>query len=106
MPPKIGLQVPLDLSLESMLSVSAPVVKQEESAPVQATPEPVKQEESKESKKVSRNKASLTWKQTGFSLSDATMTRLRLEAFKTGRTMSQVAEQLLSRHLPNHRIAS
>lgn len=106
MPPKIGLQVPLDLSLESMLSVSAPV-KQEEPAPVQAAPEPAKQEEPKESRKVSsRKKASLTWKQTGFSLSDATMTRLKLEAFKTGSTMSQVAEQLLSKHLPNHRIAS
>jgi hypothetical protein len=104
---KIGLQVPLDLSLESLISQPAKPAKVEE--PTQASspaPEVEEQPRQEQPKKVIKKKGSLTWKQTGFSLSQQTMTKLRLEAFKSGQTMSQVAESILSKNLPNHRIAS
>ena len=60
--------------------------------------------------KVKKSKAKLTpapsWQQTGLSITKATMLKLRLESVVTGKTMSEIAEALLSKYLPNNRVAS
>ena len=57
-----------------------------------------------------KSKAKLTpapsWQQTGLSITKSTMLKLRLESVVTGKTMSEIAEALLSKYLPNNRVAS
>jgi len=55
--------------------------------------------------KPSKSKITPSWKQTGLSLTADTMMRLRLESLKSGKTMSEVAETLLGKHLPHYKIA-
>lgn len=55
--------------------------------------------------KKNRSKLAPTWKQTGLCLSDSTMMKLRLESIKTGKTMSEITETILVKHLPHNRIA-
>jgi hypothetical protein len=47
-----------------------------------------------------------TWKQRGLCLSEPIMLRLKLESLKTGKSLSEVADDYLNRYLPNNRIAS
>jgi len=51
-----------------------------------------------------KSKAKLTpapsWQQTGLSITKSTMMRLRFESLQSGKTMSEVTEMLLDKHLP------
>jgi len=99
---KNGLQGSLDLTLESMFSPApaAVVVSKESVAPELVQSAPVEKTE-----KVAKPARS-TWKQRGLCLSEPIMLRLKLESLKTGKSLSEVADDCLNRYLPNNRIAS
>ncbi len=99
---KNGLQGSLDLTLESMFSPApaAVVVSKESVAPELVQSAPVVKTE-----KVAKPARS-TWKQRGLCLSEPIMLRLKLESLKTGKSLSEVADDCLNRYLPNNRIAS
>lgn len=99
---KNGLQGSLDLTLESMFSPApaAVVVSKESVAPELVQSAPVVKTE-----KVAKPARS-TWKQRGLCLSEPIMLRLKLESLKTGKSLSEVADDYLNRYLPNNRIAS
>lgn len=99
---KNGLQGSLDLTLESMFSPApaAVVVSKESVAPELVQSAPVVKTE-----KVAKPARS-TWKQRGLCLSEPIMLRLKLESLKTGKSLSEVADDHLNRSLPNNRIAS
>ena len=104
---KNGLQTSLDLTMEAMLSPapaaasSAPVVVSKESV----APELVQSAPVVKTEKVAKPARS-TWKQRGLCLSEPIMLRLKLESLKTGKSLSEVADDYLNRYLPNNRIAS
>ena len=99
---KNGLQGSLDLTLESMFSPApAAVVVSKESV----APEPVQSAPVVKTAKVAKPARS-TWKQRGLCLSEPIMLRLKLESLKTGKSLSEVADDCLNRYLPNNRIAS
>lgn len=105
MAPKNGLQGSLDLTMEAMLPSSpAPVVAKASPAiePAQVTHE----EKKVEPKQVSKSNNASSWRQRGLCFSESTMLRLKLESLKTGKSLSEVADDCLNRHLPNNRIAS
>lgn len=98
---KNGLQGSLDLTMESMFSPSpAPVVSKESSTQEPAHVAPVVNAEKVH--KVAKS----SWKQRGLCLSESIMLRLKLESLKTGKSLSEVADDCLNRYLPNNRIAS
>ena len=99
---KNGLQGSLDLTMESMLSpASAPTVVSKESS----TQEPAQSASVVKTEKVHKVSNS-SWKQRGLCLSESIMLRLKLESLKTGKSLSEVADDCLNRYLPNNRIAS
>ncbi len=99
---KNGLQGSLDLTLESMFSPApAAVVVSKESVAL----EPVQSAPVVKTEKVAKPARS-TWKQRGLCLSEPIMLRLKLESLKTGKSLSEVADDCLNRYLPNNRIAS
>ena len=99
---KNGLQGSLDLTMESMLSpASAPTVVSKESS----TQEPAQSAPVVNAEKVHKV-AKSSWKQRGLCLSESIMLRLKLESLKTGKSLSEVADDCLNRYLPNNRIAS
>lgn len=53
----------------------------------------------------SRLEAQYTRKQRGLSISEPVMLRLKLESLRSGRTQSEVAEEILCKYLPNLKIA-
>lgn len=96
---KNGLQGSLDLTMESMLSPApAPTVVSKESS----TQEPAPVVNAEKVHKVAKS----SWKQRGLCLSESIMMRLKLESLKTGKSLSEVADDHLNRSLPNNRIAS
>jgi hypothetical protein len=100
---KNGLQGSLDLTMESMFSpapAAAPVVSKESSIQEPAHVAPVVNAEKVH--KVAKS----SWKQRGLCLSESIMLRLKLESLKTGKSLSEVADDCLNRYLPNNRIAS
>lgn len=100
---KNGLQGSLDLTMEAMFSpapAAAPVVSKESS-----TQEPVQSAPVVKTEKVNKV-AKSSWKQRGLCLSESIMLRLKLESLKTGKSLSEVADDCLNRYLPNNRIAS
>ena len=118
-----GLKNVRDLGLDAYLS--APVeVTPVNGSPVVITPTPVPvvvdavntdpvnevKETAPPAPRAKKSKAKLTpapsWQQTGLSITKATMLKLRLESVVTGKTMSEIAEALLSKYLPNNRVAS
>lgn len=99
---KNGLQTSLDLTMESMLS-PAPVVSKESSTQEPAQSAPVVNAEKVH--KVTKP-AMPSWRQRGLCLSESIMMRLKLESLKTGKSLSEVADDHLNRSLPNNRIAS
>ena len=103
---KNGLQTSLDLTMEAMLSPapaasSAPVVVSKESS----TSEPVQSAPVVKTEKVHKV-AKSSWRQRGLCLNESIMLRLKLESLKTGKSLSEVADDYLNRYLPNNRIAS
>lgn len=99
---KNGLQGSLDLTMESMLSPApAPTVVSKESS----TQEPAQSAPVVKTEKVHKV-AKSSWKQRGLCLSESIMLRLKLESLKTGKSLSEVADDHLNRSLPNNRIAS
>jgi hypothetical protein len=99
---KNGLQGSLDLTMESMLSPApAPTVVSKESS----TQEPAQSAPVVNAEKVHKV-AKSSWKQRGLCLSESIMLRLKLESLKTGKSLSEVADDCLNRYLPNNRIAS
>jgi hypothetical protein len=105
LPPK-----PAEVPAESMVSV--PVIEPVEAA---APPEPsslLTNEETKAPEMAKKPKVKkkpqgqFGWKQTGISLSEGVILRLKLESFKSGKTLSEIADSLLARHLPNHKISA
>jgi hypothetical protein len=99
---KNGLQGSLDLTMESMLSPApAAVVVSKESV----APEPVRSAPVVNAEKVHKV-AKPAWRQRGLCLSESIMLRLKLESLKTGKSLSEVADDHLNRSLPNNRIAS
>lgn len=102
---KNGLQGSLDLTMESMLSpASAPTVVSKESSnqePAQSAPVVNAEKVHKVTKP-----AMPAWRQRGLCLSESIMLRLKLESLKTGKSLSEVADDHLNRSLPNNRIAS
>lgn len=101
---KNGLQGSLDLTMESMFSPSpAPVVSKESSTQEPAQSAPVVNAEKVH--KVAKP-AMPAWRQRGLCLSESIMLRLKLESLKTGKSLSEVADDHLNRSLPNNRIAS
>jgi hypothetical protein len=96
---KNGLQGSLDLTMEAMFS-PAPVVSKESSTQEPAQSAPVVNAEKVH--KVAKS----SWKQRGLCLSESIMLRLKLESLKTGKSLSEVADDCLNRYLPNNRIAS
>ena len=98
---KNGLQGSLDLTMEAMFSPApAPVVSKESSTQEPAQSAPVVNAEKVH--KVAKS----SWKQRGLCLSESIMLRLKLESLKTGKSLSEVADDHLNRSLPNNRIAS
>jgi hypothetical protein len=102
---KNGLQGSLDLTMEAMFSPApAPtVVSKESSAHEPAQSAPVVNAEKVH--KVAKP-AMPSWRQRGLCLSESIMMRLKLESLKTGKSLSEVADDHLNRSLPNNRIAS
>lgn len=101
---KNGLQTSLDLTMEAMLSPApAPVVSKESSTSEPAQSAPVVNAEKVH--KVAKP-AMPAWRQRGLCLSESIMLRLKLESLKTGKSLSEVADDHLNRSLPNNRIAS
>ena len=103
---KNGLQGSLDLTMESMFSPApapAPVVSKESSTQEPAHVAPVVNAEKVH--KVAKP-AMPSWRQRGLCLSESIMMRLKLESLKTGKSLSEVADDHLNRSLPNNRIAS
>ena len=101
---KNGLQGSLDLTMESMLSPApapTPTVVSKESS----TQEPAQSAPVVNAEKVHKV-AKSSWKQRGLCLSESIMLRLKLESLKTGKSLSEVADDCLNRYLPNNRIAS
>ena len=99
---KNGLQGSLDLTMESMLSpASAPTVVSKESS----TQEPAQSAPVVNAEKVHKV-AKSSWRQRGLCLNESIMLRLKLESLKTGKSLSEVADDYLNRYLPNNRIAS
>ena len=103
---KNGLQTSLDLTMEAMLSPapaasSATVVVSKESS----TSEPVQSAPVVNAEKVHKVTKS-SWRQRGLCLNESIMLRLKLESLKTGKSLSEVADDYLNRYLPNNRIAS
>lgn len=100
-----GLQGSLDLTLESMFSPApaAVVVSKESVAPELVQSTPVVNAELVH--KVAKT-AMPAWRQRGLCLSESIMLRLKLESLKTGKSLSEVADDCLNRYLPNNRIAS
>ena len=99
---KNGLQGSLDLTMESMLSPApAPTVVSKESS----TQESAQSASVVKTEKVHKV-AKSSWKQRGLCLSESIMLRLKLESLKTGKSLSEVADDCLNRYLPNNRIAS
>jgi hypothetical protein len=99
---KNGLQGSLDLTMEAMFS-PAPVVSKESSTQEPAHVAPVVNAENV--RKVTKP-AMPAWRQRGLCLSESIMLRLKLESLKTGKSLSEVADDHLNRSLPNNRIAS
>ena len=102
---KNGLQGSLDLTMESMLSPApAPTVVSKESS----TSEPAHVSPVVNAEKVHKvaKPAMPSWRQRGLCLSESIMMRLKLESLKTGKSLSEVADDHLNRSLPNNRIAS
>ena len=100
---KNGLQGSLDLTMEAMFSpapAAAPVVSKESLTQEPAHVAPVVNAE-----KVTKT-AMPAWRQRGLCLSESIMLRLKLESLKTGKSLSEVADDCLNRYLPNNRIAS
>jgi hypothetical protein len=85
--------------MEAMFS-PAPVVSKESS-----TQEPAQSAPVVNAGKVPKV-AKSSWKQRGLCLSESIMMRLKLESLKTGKSLSEVADDHLNRSLPNNRIAS
>ena len=99
---KNGLQGSLDLTMEAMFSPApAPTVVSKESS----TQEPAQSASVVKTEKVHKV-AKSSWKQRGLCLSESIMLRLKLESLKTGKSLSEVADDCLNRYLPNNRIAS
>ena len=99
---KNGLQGSLDLTMEAMFSPApAPTVVSKESS----TQEPAQSAPVVNAEKVHKV-AKSSWKQRGLCLSESIMLRLKLESLKTGKSLSEVADDCLNRYLPNNRIAS
>jgi len=108
-----GLKSQRDLGLDMMLS-SAVDVTPVNGSPLVHTPEEVVEVAAPApapvppvATRIKPNKAKLTpsWKQTGLSLTADTMMRLRLESLKSGKTMSEITETILGKHLPHYKIA-
>jgi len=100
---KNGLQTSLDLTMEAMLSpapAAASVVSKESSTSEPAHVSPVVNVEKVH--KVAKS----SWRQRGLCLNESIMLRLKLESLKTGKSLSEVADDYLNRYLPNNRIAS
>jgi len=100
---KNGLQTSLDLTMEAMLSpapAAASVVSKESSTSEPAHVSPVVNAEKVH--KVAKS----SWRQRGLCLNESIMLRLKLESLKTGKSLSEVADDYLNRYLPNNRIAS
>ena len=101
---KNGLQGSLDLTMEAMFSpapaAAVPVVSKESS-----TPEPIQSAPVVNAEKVHKV-AKSSWRQRGLCLNESIMLRLKLESLKTGKSLSEVADDYLNRYLPNNRIAS
>ena len=103
---KNGLQGSLDLTMEAMFSpapAAVPVVSKESLTQEPAHVAPVVNEE--KVRKVTKP-AMPAWRQRGLCLSESIMMRLKLESLKTGKSLSEVVDDVLNRHLPNNRIAS
>ena len=103
---KNGLQGSLDLTMESLISAPAaavPVVSKESqvSEPIHVAPVVNAEKVHKVAKP-----AMPAWRQRGLCLSESIMMRLKLESLKTGKSLSEVVDDVLNRHLPNNRIAS
>jgi|688.fasta_scaffold85632_3 hypothetical protein len=104
---KNGLQGSLDLTMESLISAPAaaavPVVSKESqvSEPIHVAPAANAEKVHKVTKP-----AMPAWRQRGLCLSESIMMRLKLESLKTGKSLSEVVDDVLNRHLPNNRIAS
>ena len=99
---KNGLQGSLDLTMEAMFSPApAAVVVSKESS----TSEPVQSAPVVKTEKVHKV-AKSSWRQRGLCLNESIMLRLKLESLKTGKSLSEVADDYLNRYLPNNRIAS
>ena len=101
---KNGLQGSLDLTMEAMFSpapaAAVPVVSKESSTQEPAHVAPVVNAEKVH--KVAKS----SWRQRGLCLNESIMLRLKLESLKTGKSLSEVADDYLNRYLPNNRIAS
>lgn len=54
----------------------------------------------------SRLEAQYTKKQRGLSISEPVMLRLKLESLRSGRTQSEIAEEILCKYLPNLKISA
>lgn len=105
MAPKNGLQGSLDLTMESMFS-SAPAPVIAKASPALEPAQVAHEEKKAEPKQVSKSNKASSWRQRGLCLSEGIMLRLKLESLKTGKSLSEVADDCLNRHLPNNRIAS
>ena len=101
---KNGLQGSLDLTMEAMFSpapaAAVPVVSKESSTQEPAHVAPVVNAEKVH--KVAKS----SWRQRGLCLNESIMLRLKLESLKTGKSLSEVADDYLNRYLPNNRLAS
>jgi len=97
---KNGLQGSLDLTMEAMFSPAPTVVSKESSTSEPAHVSPVVNAEKVH--KVAKS----SWRQRGLCLNESIMFRLKLESLKTGKSLSEVADDYINRYLPNNRIAS
>lgn len=115
---KIKSGLPANLNLADMFLPPEPA-KIAENATIPAEIQPVQEEPSslvnkeetpsqpaKKPKQKKKSAGQFGWKQTGISLSESTILRLKLESFKTGKTLSEIADSLLARYLPNHKISA
>jgi len=98
---KNGLQGSLELTLENMISVSPAAVVGKESS----TSEPLQSAPVVKPEKLTKAAKSY-WRQRGLCLSESIMFRLKLESLKTGKSLSEVADDYLNKSLPLNRIAS
>ena len=104
---KRGLPDNLDLGamLLNRCTDSTPV-PENNPAPSAASVEPVQPEPRTTTTRKPKLEVQYSKKQRGLSISEPVMLRLKLESLRSGRTQSEIAEEILCKYLPNLKIAS